>query len=91
MLRSFLDIEGAFTILQSATRKGVGATCRNGINIMLESRIISTRLIGETVAAEVIRRCPQVGVLSPVLWNLVVIKVVGYADDIFITVQAKFN
>ena len=47
-----------------------------------------------------IQRCPQGGVLSPLLWNLVVDRILsvtndvgfntfGYADDIVITVQGK--
>jgi hypothetical protein len=45
--------------------------------------------------------CPQGGVLSPLLWNLVVVRLLtvtndlsfrtfGYADDIVIIVQGKF-
>jgi hypothetical protein len=39
---------------------------------MLESRNISATLSGETLGAFAARGCPQEGVLSPLLWSLVV-------------------
>jgi hypothetical protein len=63
---------------------------------MLESRNVSATLSGETLRAATDRGCPQGGVLSPLLWSLVVDDLlwelnsngyytVGYADDIAYT------
>ena len=57
--------------------------------------------MGSSLTAKVLGGCPQRGVLSPLLWNLVVdrfliitndlgFSTVGYADDIVIKVQGKF-
>jgi hypothetical protein len=95
-LGAFLDIEGAFdrtsfdTIKQAAERHG----------IELESRNISATLSGETLGAAAARGCPQGGVLSPLLWSLVMgddlwelnsngYYTVGYADDIAIVINGK--
>jgi hypothetical protein len=59
-------------------------------------------LMGSTLTAEVVAGCPQGGVLSPLLWNLVVDRLLvvtndrgfstsGYADDIVIIVQGKYE
>jgi retron-type reverse transcriptase len=56
---------------------------------------------GSSITAKVMTGCPQGGVLSPLLWNLVVdrlltatndlgFRTLGYADDIVIIVQGKF-
>jgi hypothetical protein len=68
---------------------------------MLESRSIRSTLSGETLGAAAARRCPQGGVLSPLLWSLVVDNLiwvfysnghftVGYVDDIAILINGKF-
>jgi hypothetical protein len=68
---------------------------------MLESRNISATLSGETLGATTVRRCPQGGVLSPLLWSLLVDDLlwelnnngyytVGYADDIAVLINGKF-
>jgi retron-type reverse transcriptase len=68
---------------------------------MLEGRLVHTSLMGSSITAEVIRGCPQGGVLSPLLRNIVVDRLLtatndlgfstfGYADDIIIIVQGKF-
>jgi hypothetical protein len=68
---------------------------------MLESRNISATLSGDTLRATAARGCPQGGVLSPLLWSLVVDDLlwglnnngyytVGYADDIAILINGKF-
>jgi retron-type reverse transcriptase len=57
--------------------------------------------MGSNLSAQVVRGCPQGDVLSPLLWNLVVDRLLvetnelgfstfGYADDIVITIQGKF-
>jgi hypothetical protein len=68
---------------------------------MLESRNISATLSGETLGATAARGCRLGGVLSPLLWSLVVDDLlwgldsngyytVGYADDIAILINGKF-
>jgi len=68
---------------------------------MLESRLVHTSIMGSSMTAKVVGSCPQGGVLSPVLWNLVVDRLLtitndlgfstfGYADDIVIIVHGKF-
>jgi len=68
---------------------------------MLESRMAHTSIMGSSLTAKVVGGCPQRGVLSPILWNLVVDRLLtitnnlgfntfGYADDIIIVVQGKF-
>jgi len=57
--------------------------------------------MGSSLTAKVAGGCPQGGVLSPLLWNLVADRLLtiindlgfstfGYADDIVIIVQGKF-
>jgi hypothetical protein len=68
---------------------------------MLESRLVHTSLTGSSPTAKVVGGCPQGGVLSPLLWNLVVDRLLtvtndlgfstfGCADDIVIIVYGKF-
>jgi hypothetical protein len=104
----FLDIEGAFkrtsfdTIKQAAERHGIEPAVCRWICAMLESRNRSSTLSGETLGATTARGCLQGGVLSPLLWSLVVDDLlwglndngyytVGYADDIAILINGKFN
>ena len=104
---AFLDIEGAFdntsfkTIITAVKEHGLEETCCGWIEFMLESRLVHTSLMGSSLTAEVTRGCPQGAVLSPLLWNLVLDRLLtvtndlgfstfGYADDIVIIVQGKF-
>jgi retron-type reverse transcriptase len=48
---------------------------------MLESRPVHTSLMGSSLTAKVIKGCPQGGVLSPLLWNLVVDRLLTVTDD----------
>jgi hypothetical protein len=97
-LGAFLDTEGAFdrtsydTIKQASERHGIEPAICRWICAMLDSRNISAILSGETLRASVARGCPQGGVLSPLLWSLVVDDIlwelnsngyntIGYADD----------
>jgi len=68
---------------------------------MFRGRLVHTSLMGSSITAKVTRGCPQGGVLSPLLWNVVVDRLLtvtndlgfsnfGYADDIVIIVQGKF-
>ena len=67
---------------------------------MLEGRLVYTSLMGSTLTAKVVGGCPQGEGLSPLLWNLVVDRLLsvtnelgfstfGYADDVVIIVQGK--
>jgi retron-type reverse transcriptase len=106
-LGAFLDIEGACdntsfkTIIMAARKRGLKKTCCRWIKFMLEGRLVRTSLMGSSTTAKVTRGCPQGGVLSPLLWNLVVDRLwtvtndlgystYGYADNIVIIVQGKF-
>jgi hypothetical protein len=68
---------------------------------MLESKNINTTLSGEILGATAARVCTQGGVLSPLLWSLVVddllwvlnnngYYIVGYADNIEILTSGIF-
>jgi hypothetical protein len=106
-LGAFLDIEGAFdntsfqAITTAARERGFEETCCRWISSMLESRLVHTSLVGSSLTAEVVGGCPQGGVLSPLLWNLVTDRLLtttndlrfctyGCADDIVIIVHGKF-
>jgi hypothetical protein len=108
-LGAFLDIEGAFdrtsfdTIKQTPERHGTEPepAIYKWICTMLDSRNINSILSGETLRASAARGCPQGGVLSPLLWSLVVDDLlwelncngyytVGYADDIAILINGNF-
>jgi hypothetical protein len=67
---------------------------------MLDSRKITATIATETLEGSVARGCPQGCVQSPLLWNLVVDKLIeglngngyytlGYADDIAILICGK--
>jgi hypothetical protein len=106
-LGAFLDIDGAFdntsfkTIITATKEHGLEETCCRWIKFMLDSRLVHTSLMGSSITAKVTRGCPQGEVLSPLLWNLVVDRLLtltndlgfstfGYAGDIVIIVQGKF-
>jgi hypothetical protein len=106
-LGAFLDIEGAFDrtshsiIIEAAKRHGLEDIICQWINFMLGNRKIIATLAGETLERSVARGCPQGGILSPLLWSLVLDELVeglnengyntlGYADDIAILVIRKF-
>jgi retron-type reverse transcriptase len=77
-LGAFLDIEGAFDntsfkrIITAARERGLEETCCRWIEFMLKGRLVHTVIMGSSITAKVMRGCPQGGVLSPLLWNLVV-------------------
>jgi hypothetical protein len=106
-LGNFLDIEGAFDsisfdiITKAAKQHGLGDTICCWIGSMLGSRKITATLAGETLEGSVARGCPQGGVLSLLLWSLVVDELIGElnwngyytlgcADDIAIHIHRKF-
>jgi hypothetical protein len=90
-LGTFLDIEGPFDNTSAAREGGLDETCCRWIKFMLRGRLIHTSLMCSSVTAKDTRGCPQGGVLSPVLWNLVVYRhLSGYADGFVIIIQGRF-
>jgi ribonuclease HI len=96
----FVDIEGAFSnlyvsaITRSLKRFDISPVIIRWITFMLCNRTVSSVLKGVRVSKGVTRGCPQGGVLSPLLWNLVIDELLellksissllsqGFADDI---------
>jgi len=69
---------------------------------MLTKRTAETNVGGNNFEISTNRRCPQGGVLSPLMWSLVVDELLGsltgngvtcrgYADDIVIMAKGKFE
>lgn len=100
----FLDIEGAFNnihtgcIKQSLQIVGLPSYMVNWIGAMLNNRTIQSKLGSSVISKHVSRGTPQGGVLSPLLWNLSLnkilirlsalgVKVVAYADDLVLLVS----
>lgn len=107
-LCAFLDIEGAFdntshtAIRRALERRMVKPTLIRWITNMLRTRVAETEIGNSSIAVLTTRGCPQGGVLSPLLWCLVVdelldkltsegITVQGYADDIVIIARGKWE
>lgn len=108
LLASFLDIEGAFdnasyrSMTRTMLKRGFDICIVNWINEMLSKRVISSNLGSSTISIKAVKGCPQGGVLSPLLWSLVVdelltslesqgFEVIGFADDIVIIVRGKYD
>jgi hypothetical protein len=106
-LGAFLDIEGAFdsmsveVIIKAAEQHGIRRTIGWWVGSMLGSRKITATLARETLEGSVTKGCLQGGILSPLLWSLVVDKLIrglnesgcytmGYADGITILIGRKF-
>jgi hypothetical protein len=103
----FLDIEGAFnytsydSMCNALDKRGVSSTTIRWIKATLEGRVATATLNDMFMRVAVSRGCPQGGVLSPLLWCLVVDDLIarlsgdgvycqGYADDICLLVMGKF-
>ena len=95
----FLDIEGAFdnvsfkTITEALSNFGLPQVIVRWINAMLRSRTVTVTVQGATVSKRVKKGCPQGGIMSPLLWNLVINSLLllinstsadseGFADDV---------
>lgn len=106
-LAAFLDIEGAFNnvkleaIVEALFKLKVDLSVISWISNMLRSREINSTIGGSSLTKFVSRGTPQGGVLSPLLWLLVVngvlkaledtgIRVVAYADDVVLLVPGLF-
>ncbi|XP_055714730.1 uncharacterized protein LOC129808847 [Phlebotomus papatasi] len=106
-LVAFLDIEGAFdkvnsTVLARAMREfKLGQTLERFTTRLVGNRIVEAEVHGAQLSAAVSSGCPQGGVLSPLLWSMVVDSLLvqlnsanfytqGYADDVCIVIRGKF-
>lgn len=106
-LAAFLDIEGAFNnvtteaIMNALRTQGVSMGISRWIECMLSTRIVKSELGNQSLLRTTTRGTPQGGVISPLLWLLVVndilvdlaskrIKTVAYADDVVVIVIGKF-
>ena len=106
-LGCFLDIQGAFdsvpvwVIEEAMTRRNFPTVIKTWIVFMLQSRRATSFLNDVQITVALSRGCPQGGVLSPLLWNLVVDSLLvklndsglytqGYADDICILIEGMF-
>jgi hypothetical protein len=103
-LGAFLDIEGAFnnvhieSIESGLLEIGVCKKITDWLTYMLKSRVIFSSIGSNTTKKFISRGTPQGGVISPLLWLLVInniwlsldkehIKVIAYADDVVILVS----
>ncbi|MBF2463469.1 hypothetical protein ICI39_14150 [Listeria welshimeri] len=106
-LGAFIDVEGAFdktkftSISRALTRHGVESMIAGWIDNMLRYRAVQFT-VNSTTRGVVCKGCPQGGVLSPLLWNIVVdelirhlnelkLYTVGYADDLAILISGPFE
>ena len=107
-LAAFLDVEGAF---DNTSFDVIGAAARNHgfpesliawTTSLLQQRMLNATLKSITVQMTPVKGCPQGGVLSPLLWNLVANDLltilnnnyfftIGYADDFVILLVGKFT
>jgi hypothetical protein len=75
---AFLEIEGAFDIstfhalIAAARERGLQESCCRCVGSMLNNRLLHTSIMGSSMTAKVIGGYPQVAGFSPLLWNLVV-------------------
>lgn len=107
MISTFMDIEGAFdNITFDAINEHINGCNANTyvqawIKFMLANRLITYSEMGRTMTVKAIRGTPQGGVLSPLLWIVVMnsllhklhdngFKATGYADDLQISCRGKF-
>jgi hypothetical protein len=77
-LENFLDTEGAFdstsfeVIIKAAEQHGIGCTICWWVGSMLGYREITATLAGENLEGFLAKGCLQGGILSPLLWSLIV-------------------
>ena len=93
---AFSDIAGAFDFLnyesieEQAERKHIPRPAVRWIMGLLQSRLIIAQLGEESIIIRPGRGCPQGGVLSPLLWALVVDDLLQiFADDLVLIVQGS--
>ena len=105
-LGAFLDIQGAFDctrmdfILSAIRARGVSQQLGAWIMSLLCQRSVKLAHSGSSLEVRTTRGFPQGGVLSPLLWNMVLdsllwelenngVFVQGYADDLVILIPGK--
>ncbi len=98
-----LDCSGAFDCIKfSSARKGmdrhkIPINIKNWYSNLLENRMVTADVQGQKITVRPARGSPQGGVLSPLIWNLIMdtllstfkngpVKVLGYADDVLVYV-----
>ena len=90
-LGAFLYIEGAFdntsfsAIFTAARERGLEKICYTWVRSMLESRLVDTSIMVSSLTAKIVGGCPQGGVLSPLLRNLVVDRLLTITNDLGFT------
>jgi len=90
----FLDIQNAFptvavkSITRALERLEVDAGLQLWIESMLEDRRITATLERVTVTRQATRGCPQGGILSPLLWNVVMDEFLKETDTSGVYAQA---
>jgi ribonuclease HI/retron-type reverse transcriptase len=106
VLAAFLDIEGAFdntrcsSIIDALNLRSSEKCVTSIVERMLTDREVTLKFENQSLTRKVIKGCPQGGVLSPILWNLVVDELIvnlnnsgffcqGYADDVVILVKGR--
>ena len=106
-LGCFMDIEGAFDntdfdiIVKAASTRQMDSAAINWIIKMLSGRSVEATVCGTTTKLGVTRGCPQGGILSPILWCMVVdsllvklnesgIPTQGYSDDLASVITGDF-
>jgi len=78
VLGLFLDVQSAFshasfeTLCNALQKMGVDPVICRWIEFMLKSRTVEATVVNCKVEKKVERGCPQVGVLSPFLWNFMI-------------------
>ena len=86
-LGTFLDIEGAFdnvafhAIEKALNKKCSSSNTNNWIMSMIKSRSATVEIHGNKKTIKIARGCPQGGILSPFLWNLVVDSLLNYTKN----------
>lgn len=107
-LGCFLDVEGAFdntdfeVIAQALRERQTEGVATRWIVAMLKNRRVEATVCGERVEMQVTRGCPQGGILSPILWCMVVDSLLnrlnragfyaqGYSDDVSILICGDFE
>lgn len=106
-LGCFMDIEGAFdntdfdVITKAARDREVDDLAIRWIVKMLSGRTVEATICGTTIKLGVTRGCPQGGILSPILWCMVIDSLLvrlndlglftqGYSDDVTALICGDF-
>ena len=86
-LGTFLDVEGAFdNVAFSAIEKALHRKCESPVVTkwimgLIRNRSTTVELNGHKRTIRIVKGCPQGGILSPFLWNLVVDSLLSYTKD----------